>query len=118
MAATTYRIDIDGNCGFCRHSAGWLKALDWRDVVRIVPVEEPDMKEMRVTRTSDGVTRGGFDGFRLVARGVPLLLPVWPLLYVPGVPSVGRVVYRWVARNRRHMPGGCDAAACSIDERP
>ena len=111
--AARFDIAIDGTCGFCQRSAGWLKALDWLGAVKITPVFEQDMPEMRVTRVRDGRTLGGFDGFRMMAWSVPLLAPGWPLLWIPGVAPIGRRVYRWVARNRHKMPGASDA--CAID---
>ena len=48
MGAPSYEIAIDSHCGFCKKSAGWLKSLDWRDAIRINPVHEPGMREMRV----------------------------------------------------------------------
>lgn len=116
--AARYEIAIDGRCGFCKRSAGWLKALDWANHVRIRPVDEPGMPEMRVTRLRDGKTLGGFDGFRMMAHTIPALMVAWPLLYVPPVPPIGRRIYRWVAHNRAHMPGGCDSDSCELPAPP
>lgn len=118
MGAPRYQIAIDSHCGFCKRSAGWLKSIDWRDAVRIEPVDEPGMREMRVTRLSDNRTRGGFDGFRQLAPSIPLLVPLWPLLYVPGVPWIGRKVYRWIADHRSEMPGGCESDVCALPDPP
>ena len=111
--AARFEIAIDGTCGFCKRSAGWLKKLDWLGSVKITPVFEENMPEMRVTRLRDGRMLGGFDGFRMMAWSVPLFAPGWPLLWVPGVAPIGRRVYRWIARNRHKMPGATDA--CEVD---
>jgi predicted DCC family thiol-disulfide oxidoreductase YuxK len=108
-----YEIEIDGDCGFCRRSAGWLKKIDLGDAVAIKPVFEKDMPEMRVRRLRDGTVRGGFDGFRMITPGVALLVPLFPVLWIPGAAPIGRAIYRWVARNRHKMPGASDA--CVID---
>ena len=110
-----FEIAIDGACGFCRKSAGWLTGLDWLGNIAIRPVDEPGMVEMRITRLADGRTLGGFDGFRMMAWSIPLLAPLWPLLYLPGAATIGRTVYRWVARHRAELPGGCESGACSVD---
>ena len=115
-AAPRYEIAIDNACGFCKKSAGWLKAIDFANAVRIHPVDEPGMREMRVTRLRDAKTLGGFDGFRLMAPSFLLLLPMWPLLYVPGVPWIGRRVYRWIADHRADLPGGCESGVCTLPE--
>ena len=115
---TRYRIDIDGSCGFCKKSAGWLKSLDWLDTIEIHPVDERGMTEMRVTRLKDGVTKGGFDGFRMLTPHVPLLCLSWPFLFIPGVPPIGRAVYRLIARNRHSLPGGCQSDVCAMPDAP
>ena len=118
MGAPRYEIAIDSHCGFCKKSAGWLKAIDFADVVRLNPVDEPGMREMRVTRLRDAKTLGGFDGFRLLVPSFLLLLPMWPFLYVPGVPWIGRKVYRWIADHRSQMPGGCESDICALPDPP
>jgi predicted DCC family thiol-disulfide oxidoreductase YuxK len=118
MGAPRYEIAIDSHCGFCKKSAGWLKSLDWRDAVRIQPVDEPGMREMRVQRLSDKHTLGGFDGFRLMAKSIPLLVPLWPFLFVPGVPWAGRKAYRWIADHRSELPGGCESDVCALPDPP
>jgi hypothetical protein len=112
--AAWFEVAIDANCGFCGKSAEWLKALDWLGAVRIRPVDEPGMPEMRVTRLSDGVTRGGFDGFRMMALAIPLFSPGWLALYVPPVPWIGRKIYGWVVRHRAILPGGCQSDVCAL----
>lgn len=115
VSVPRFEIEIDADCGFCRRSAGWLKSLDFSGAIAITPVHEPGMPEMRVRRLSDGVVRGGFDGFRMLTSGVPALLPLFPMLWVPGVPPIGRAAYRWIARNRHAMPGGCHGGgACEL----
>jgi len=47
----------------------------------------------------------GFDAYRAIAWSIPLLIPLAPLLYLPGVPAIGRRVYAAVARRR--LRGGC-----------
>ena len=121
MSATStarYEIAIDAHCGFCKKSAGWLKALDWRGALAINPVHEPGMREMRVTRLSDQRTLGGFDGFRMLMPSILLLLPAWPFMWIPGVPFVGRRVYRWIADHRASMPGGCESGVCALPDPP
>ena len=60
----------------------------------------------------NGRTAGGFDAFRLIARVLPALWPVLPLLYVPGAAWIGRRVYKWVAKNRYRLVK-CDGV-CSL----
>jgi predicted DCC family thiol-disulfide oxidoreductase YuxK len=42
----------------------------------------------------------GFDGYRRVALALPALWPLVPWLFLPGISSLGAVVYGYVARRR------------------
>ncbi len=61
----------------------------------------------------DGRVTRGFFAFRRIAREVPLMWPLLPLLYFPGSGLIGPPAYAWVARNRRRF--GCESEVC---ERP
>jgi predicted DCC family thiol-disulfide oxidoreductase YuxK len=55
----------------------------------------------------------GFAALRWLAWRLPLLWPVAPLLYVPGVAGLGQRLYLWVARNRfRLVP--CHGGVCTV----
>ena len=110
------RCDVlyDGGCGLCERTAGWLRWADvrkrltfsdinseWDRLIQRYPSLDRDacLAAMHVM-APDGTITAGFDGFRTLARVVPALWPVWPLLFVPGVPPIGRRVYGYVAQNR------------------
>jgi hypothetical protein len=58
----------------------------------------------------------GFAALRWLAWRLPLLWPVLPLLYLPGVPALGQRLYLWVARNRfRLVP--CHGGVCETGGR-
>ena len=48
-----------------------------------------------------------------MAWRVPVLLPLAPLMYFPGVPWVGNKVYLWIAKNRYNLVP-CDDGGCRI----
>ncbi len=47
----------------------------------------------------------GFYAFRMLAAGLPLLAPLLPLLWLPGIRFLGEALYARVARNRCHLFG-------------
>lgn len=113
-AVSAYRVLYDGGCGFCSRTVAWLARLDWRGRLRFVdfnaewdrlnssyPMLDRDacVNAMHVISPRGRIT-AGFDAFRTIAWLVPLLWPIAPLMYVPGVPPVGRSVYRFIARHR------------------
>ena len=121
------QVLYDGQCALCLKSVGILKRLDWlglltyvdaRDREHLPPSDAPLdperlMQEMHVL-TPDG--RGlyhGFGSLRWLAWRLPLLWPLAPFLYLPGVPGLGQRLYLWIARNRfRLVP--CHGGVCSI----
>lgn len=113
---TRERFDVlfDGGCGLCTRTVAWLRRLDRHHVLRFVDISAewdgleasyPGLRrdacvdEMHVV-APDGRITAGFDAFRTIALALTTLAPVAPLLHVPGVPFVGRRVYRYVATHR------------------
>lgn len=106
----------DGECGFCRGTVARLRRLDWRRRVqwsdfRTAGTLPADASWERLTAEAcldDGRHRyWGFDAFRELARRLPALWPVWALFRLPGAGVAGHPAYRWVARNRYRISGGC-----------
>lgn len=118
---------FDGDCNFCQASLRLVKRLDWLHVLRFQNAREKDnlpeapepidparlLEEMHlVTPRRDAVYRG-FAAFRWMAWRLPLLTAIAPLLYLPGVPTLGRRAYLWVAQNRfRLVP--CHHGVCTV----
>lgn len=118
-AEESVAVLYDGRCAFCRKSIFMLQILDHLRRLRCVNFYDaaarkeiaPDLtldalkKEMYVVVPTPGRSRvsmyGGFYGFRRLARHLPALWPLVPLLSVPGVPFIGRHVYAFIAA-RRH----------------
>lgn len=117
----------DGACEFCRRSVGLLRRLDWlgrlhfqncRDSDTWPPCDEPLempklIEEMHVVPPERDRSLAGFQAFRWMAWRMPLVLPLAPLLYLPGVLWLGNRVYRWVARNRFQLVP-CGTGECQV----
>jgi hypothetical protein len=58
----------------------------------------------------DGRFEGGFYAFRRLTLLLPLLWPLAPLAWLPGMDRLGVPAYAWVARNRHRLPG----SVCSV----
>jgi predicted DCC family thiol-disulfide oxidoreductase YuxK len=74
---------------------------DWTWLAREYPRLSRDacLAGMHVI-TSGGRVLAGFDAYRSLAAALPLAWVVVPLLYLPGVPQIGRRVYRAIASRR------------------
>jgi predicted DCC family thiol-disulfide oxidoreductase YuxK len=117
----------DGGCPLCRRSVRLLKRLDWlkrlhyqdcRDIANLPPSAVPLdpkrlLEEMHLVTPDRKRVLTGFAAFRWIAWRLPLAWPVAPLLYLPGVPWLGRRLYLWVARNRYDLVP-CKDGACEV----
>ena len=102
----------DGNCGVCRRTIAMLRmfdvfgriafvnALDAGDGARDLGVERAQLLvHMHAVRGERAWQ--GFEAYRAMAARIPVLWPIWPLLWVWPVSALGRRVYRHVADTRR-----------------
>jgi predicted DCC family thiol-disulfide oxidoreductase YuxK len=117
----------DGQCPLCQRSVKILRRLDWFKVLRFqdardvehlpasaVPLD-PDqlLKEMHLLTPDRRRVYAGFYAFRYIAWRIPALLVLAPWLYLPGVPTLGQKVYRWVAKNRFGLVS-CHDGQCAV----
>ena len=124
------RLVFDGQCGFCTRCVGWLRRLDRRQRVEIVPLQAPGAP------ASVGVTEAeclvslrwqGEDGVRLsgaaavnaaVACALGSRVPVLLYRLTSRVQERG---YAWVAANRYRLRGVrpfCESAPAECGGRP
>ena len=118
---------FDGACPLCQRSVSILKKFDWfnalhyqdaRDVKNL-PATEVELSpkkmldEMHLLTPNRKQAPAGFRAFRWIAWRLPLLMPLAPFLYSPGVPWLGNSVYLWIAKNRfRLVP--CKDGVCHV----
>jgi predicted DCC family thiol-disulfide oxidoreductase YuxK len=111
-------VVFDGGCGFCSRTAAVLRRLDLfgrlhfvdanagaASLASIAPAltAEACIADIHVVvnRTPGVVSiETGFDAYRSIAWVLPIAWSAVPILYVPGVPAVGRRIYRFVAAHR------------------
>ena len=122
---TQSHVFYDGDCAFCRRSVELARRLDWFGRLAFVNVREdspllhrppvagaPLLEQMHVL-TPGGRFYGGYAAVRAMAWRLPLLWPVAPFMYLPGVTQLGDRLYKWVARNRFQLVP-CQHGACTI----
>lgn len=102
----------DGQCVLCRNSVRAIRMLDW--LKRFEPIElQQAIHEPRFNQfdyqdlmgaihviPDDQHVYTGYFGVRYQVRHLPLLWPILPLLYLPGMNWLGPKLYGWVARRR------------------
>lgn len=119
------RVLFDGACPKCRASMALLTAADPDHLIQPVDLTAVDVTRIDRTLTREacmnamhaidrrGRITAGFDAVRTVAFTLPLF---WPLAWVglvPGIPPIGRRLYRMVAESRRR-DGPCTDEVCGL----
>jgi len=105
---------FDGECGFCRKWAGWLKRRVGA-AARFLPFQALDdlgaygltiekMQTASYLIESDRAYRGGRGFARALVRGRGPWRLLGLLLDVPGVRLVTSMAYQLIARNRHRLP--------------
>ena len=115
----------DGDCAFCARSVGFINRHIATDA-RLIAYQKADLKSLGLTAqqcsaalqwvSRDATIRSG-------SRAVAALLQSsslgWKILGVaidlPVVRLISSAIYKIIAKNRRHLPGGTDA--CALDKR-
>jgi predicted DCC family thiol-disulfide oxidoreductase YuxK len=108
---TPLEVLYDGACGFCDRSVRVLRTMDVWNRLTPRPIQDATallaahgVKE-DVALDAIHVVEGDrlFNGFYAVRRfawTTPYLLPIAPLLYIPGIPAVGERIYASIAKRR------------------
>jgi predicted DCC family thiol-disulfide oxidoreductase YuxK/uncharacterized membrane protein YphA (DoxX/SURF4 family) len=124
--APKWTVIYDGLCPLCIRSMTILDHLDLRTRLRFVDLERewpaagalaPGLLQGQARHamhviSPDGQVSRGFFAFRSLARILPPLWPVLPLLYVPFVAQLGPWIYDQVARSRGTQ--SCRAETCTV----
>ncbi|MDH3627345.1 MAG: DUF393 domain-containing protein [Acidobacteriota bacterium] len=127
--ATQDKLLYDDTCGMCSAQMRVFTRLDWFDTIRLMPLSHPETAELVPDLTHEqkleaihcitprGKIHRAARAFRHLSLRIPLLFPLWLLLWFPGVIWIAEWVYRRVARNRYVISHvfGC-TEACSIPQ--
>ncbi|MFN3409532.1 MAG: thiol-disulfide oxidoreductase DCC family protein [Limisphaerales bacterium] len=116
------RVYYDAQCRFCvggvRRWGGLFarRGFVWR------PLQSPEAParlgmapaalrgEMKL-QLADGTVRGGADAWATLCLSVWWLAWLGALLRLPGIRTLAAAAYRWVARHRHCLGGGCEIEA-------
>lgn len=112
-----WTLYYDGDCGICTLLVRWLSRLDFFRRTRWTAyqtLEHPpagltwtDLSRSAYLESDGGRLYEGFYAFRMLALRLVPLLPLAPVLWMPGLHLLGVAIYRWVARNRYRLSASC-----------
>src|ERR1700758_1529106 len=117
-------IIYDGQCGFCIRILNLFRRVDLKSALafydshlrttleRFPQLRHADLADAMYTIAEDEAPYQGFYSFRRILWVSPLMWPMLPLFYFPGVSFLGERIYAWVARNRKNF--GCASSSCEL----
>jgi predicted DCC family thiol-disulfide oxidoreductase YuxK len=110
-------VFYDGNCGICRKIIGKLEPIflnvafvpsqDISQYPYLLSQEETHdlINALYLVDVDKQVKYRGFYAFRKLARMKKSTMPIYFLMLLPGVPTIGNLVYKFIAKNRSRLGG-------------
>ena len=122
-----HTVLFDDECSMCTFQMKVLSWLDWRNVLALVPLSDPqahtiapqlkpeDLQEAIHCVTPQGRVYRGARAIRFLGLRLPLLVPLALFMWIPGVIWIAEIVYARISRNRTLLSRvfGCKDA-CAI----
>ena len=118
-------VVYDGECSFCLRQIEQIKRRDRCSRFEYVPRQSPGLDErfprladddfnsgMRLI-TAEGQIFVGADALYHIARGLPIWGKIAWIYRLPGLNSLARLAYRWIAANRYRLGGSGGKTSCS-----
>jgi len=122
-----YEVFLDGSCAFCQWTKARVMPFDTKGRLEFVDYNDPEVAarapfprealdaEMHVL-TPDGQWLRGFEAWTALLRAMPKLAWLGRIFALPPIRWIGPGFYRWVAKNRYHLPGSpprCEPDRCA-----
>lgn len=121
----------DNECSFCTFQMKMLGWLDWGNRFALIPASDPrvlqlapDLTDLQLNEAIHCVTplgeiHRGARAIRFISLRIPLLFPLFVILWLPGVIFVAERVYAWISRNRQTISRlfGCKGACALVPDR-
>ena len=105
----------DADCRLCANLARWLSRVDVLQQLNWTPYQSldapppgltwDDLKRSAYLVGGRGRYYEGLYAFCMLTVRLPLLAPLAPVFWLPGISIIGAAAYRWVARNRYRFFG-------------
>src|SRR5688572_24850594 len=107
---------MDGECALCRVTSSVLDATDRAGASEVVDyrrdaryrghgiTDDAATARIQVIDTTTGAIYEGFTAIRAIAREVPLLWPLRPVLALLAALRIGEPIYDFVAKHRPQRP--------------
>lgn len=131
MRQARLEVYYDGWCPLCTSTKERLERLDWRRAVTFRSLREPGVEgrtgipvdrlahRMHALDRQTGRVSEGIYAVADLARHLPLLMPLWPLIRLSAALGLGQPLYDYIASRRAILPvGHCENGACPLKPPP
>ena len=115
----------DAECSFCRVWVRWFARLDWMQVHRFVPNQQPALyagtgitqedADHAIQLAAPGGNASAFAAVRSIAEHLPVTMFLAPVLRLPPIAAAGERAYAQVAARRTCALGTVGAAAAGYE---
>ena len=126
MSLDKATIVYDGECSFCIKQIKSIQNMDHNGcfdyitrqapelITRFPALNEMDFEEgMRLVEPR-GYIHVGADAIYQIARRLPKARLIAWLYCLPVCKQIARIVYRWIAANRKRLGQTCHASSCQL----
>jgi predicted DCC family thiol-disulfide oxidoreductase YuxK len=129
-------VIYDSGCALCTQSVRLIRRLDWRRALDYLDAQNPTNVHQQFPALVDQLDAqellgeihvvvgdrvfAGYAGMRAIVRWLPLVIGLYPLMFVPGITWIGARIYKWVAAHRYQLnrvlggPVACDGGTCKV----
>lgn len=120
-------IIYDGSCQFCLDQVGKIRIWDKRNHFDFIASQSdelalrfPFLKEMNLEQgmrlvACDGTVYVGADSVYQIAKNLPGPNLIAWLYVLPGCKQIAKLIYSWIAKNRKKLPTSCESGTCKIE---
>lgn len=122
--AETLEVFYDDRCNLCDKTVTFLKFVDLNHNLNLRPIStslkqakelglshDQVLKDLQGFDARSGRIFSGYELYLQLCKTVPLLLPLWPFLWIGKVVGVGPLVYRYIADRRLQLFGVCQISS-------
>lgn len=119
-------IVYNAECAFCRARMHAVRKWDLDGRCEYIAAQDPDLPDrfpqlqgtdladgLRVV-LPDGQVRFGADAVHAIAQRLPAVRWLSPLYRLPGVGTLSRRAYAWIAANRHALSRSCQTGSCRL----
>lgn len=102
-------IIYDNRCLFCINYKNKVNKLDKNKKLKWVGIDDFDYRKYKLKKEDllkemhlifNGKIHKGYYAWKLIARKIPILFPLYLISLIPGIDFIGNKIYKGIAKHR------------------